>query len=48
MTNINFYKGEIMSYDRNWAKVDAKDLPKMKVPAPGPKSQEIHQEQKNI
>ena len=31
-----------MSYDKNWAKVDAKSLPKMVVPAPGPKSMEIH------
>jgi 4-aminobutyrate aminotransferase-like enzyme len=31
-----------MSYDKNWAKVDVKSLPKMVVPAPGPKSMEIH------
>ncbi len=31
-----------MNYDKNWAKIDAKSLPKMIVPAPGPKSQELH------
>ncbi|MCL5070956.1 MAG: aspartate aminotransferase family protein [Actinobacteria bacterium] len=31
-----------MSYDKNWAKADVKSLPKMIVPAPGPKSREIH------
>jgi len=31
-----------MNYDKNWAKVDAKSLPKMVVPAPGPKSRELH------
>ena len=31
-----------MSYDKNWAKVDASTLPDMKVPAPGPRSAELH------
>ena len=31
-----------MSYDKNWAKANAKDLPKMITPAPGPKSKELH------
>jgi 4-aminobutyrate aminotransferase-like enzyme len=31
-----------MNYDKNWAKVDASTLPDMKVPAPGPKSAELH------
>lgn len=31
-----------MNYDKNWAKVDINEIPKMVVPAPGPKSKEIH------
>jgi len=31
-----------MGYDKNWAKVDASTLPDMKVPAPGPRSAELH------
>ena len=31
-----------MGYDKNWAKVDASTLPDMKVPAPGPRSTELH------
>jgi 4-aminobutyrate aminotransferase/4-aminobutyrate aminotransferase/(S)-3-amino-2-methylpropionate transaminase len=31
-----------MNYDKNWAKANAKDLPKMITPAPGPKSKELH------
>ena len=31
-----------MSYDKNWARVDASSLPNMKVPAPGPRSKELH------
>ncbi len=31
-----------MNYDKNWAKVDINEIPKMVVPAPGPKSNEIH------
>jgi 4-aminobutyrate aminotransferase-like enzyme len=29
-------------YDKAWSKVSVKDVPKMVVPAPGPKSKEIH------
>ena len=29
-------------YDRNWARVDAKDLPSIKTELPGPKSKEYH------
>ena len=31
-----------MDYDKSWAKVNAANLPNMKVPAPGPKSTELH------
>jgi len=31
-----------MDYDKNWAKIDPKDVPDMKVPAPGPRSKELH------
>lgn len=31
-----------MDYDKNWARVDASSLPDMKVPAPGPRSKELH------
>jgi len=39
---LTIIKGETMSYDKSWAKADFKNLPKMIVPAPGPKSREIH------
>lgn len=29
-------------YDKNWAKVDARSLPRMVTPAPGPRSQSMH------
>jgi 4-aminobutyrate aminotransferase-like enzyme len=31
-----------MDYDKNWAKIDAASIPDMKVPAPGPRSKDIH------
>lgn len=31
-----------MDYDKNWAKIDPKSVPDMKVPAPGPRSKELH------
>jgi 4-aminobutyrate aminotransferase-like enzyme len=31
-----------MDYDKNWAKIDPKSVPYMKVPAPGPRSKELH------
>ena len=31
-----------MNYDKNWAKVDPNSVPDMKVPAPGPRSKDIH------
>lgn len=31
-----------MSYDRNWAKIDASTVPHIVVPPPGPKSRELH------
>ena len=30
-------------YDHNWAKVDVNSVPHMVVPAPGPKSHEMHE-----
>jgi 4-aminobutyrate aminotransferase-like enzyme len=32
-----------MDYDKNWAKIDPKSVPDMKVPAPGPKSKKLHE-----
>src|SRR5512140_848848 len=32
----------IMNYARDWAKVDVNSVPDMKVPAPGPRSKEMH------
>ena len=32
-----------MDYDKNWAKIDPKSVPDMKVPAPGPRSKELHE-----
>ncbi|MCL5073141.1 MAG: aspartate aminotransferase family protein [Actinobacteria bacterium] len=32
-----------MDYDKNWAKIDPKSVPDMKVPAPGPKAKELHE-----
>ena len=31
-----------MDYDKNWAKIDPKSVPDMKIPAPGPRSKELH------
>ncbi|MBN1298211.1 MAG: aspartate aminotransferase family protein [Actinobacteria bacterium] len=31
-----------MHYDKNWAKIDPLSVPDMKVPAPGPRSKELH------
>ena len=31
-----------MDYDKNWANIDSKSVPDMKVPAPGPRSKELH------
>ena len=31
-----------MDYDKNWAKIDPNSIPDMKVPAPGPRSKDIH------
>ena len=31
-----------MDYDKNWAKIDPKSVPDMKVPAPGQRSKELH------
>jgi 4-aminobutyrate aminotransferase-like enzyme len=31
-----------MDYDKNWAKINPKSVPDMKVPAPGPRSKELH------
>ncbi|MCL4415218.1 MAG: aspartate aminotransferase family protein [Actinobacteria bacterium] len=31
-----------MDYDKNWAKIDPESVPDIKVPAPGPKSKELH------
>jgi 4-aminobutyrate aminotransferase-like enzyme len=32
-----------MDYDKNWAKIDPESVPDMKVPAPGPRSRELHE-----
>ena len=31
-----------MDYDKNWAKIDPNSVPDMKIPAPGPRSKELH------
>ncbi len=31
-----------MDYDKNWANIDRSQIPEMKVPAPGPKSRQLH------
>jgi len=32
-----------MDYDRNWAKIDPASVPDMRMPAPGPKSRQLHE-----
>ncbi len=32
-----------MDYDKNWAKIDPRSVPDIKVPAPGPKSKKLHE-----